>query len=98
VAALNYLVTPTGAGIVVSSALRSTVDGARCLLDGWGVEGTVLGITPRRGRGRAAEIEAWLDANLVRAYVVLDDVANLGTLAPQYMRVDERSGLRMMST
>jgi HAD domain in Swiss Army Knife RNA repair proteins len=76
---LNEIVVGTGADVVVSSTWRhgKTVAELQEMLAAEGFKGRVLDKTPGdlNGASRTDEIVAWLAANPVRGYVVIDDHA-----------------------
>lgn len=96
VAMLNEITDKTGAKIVVSSSWRcgNSVDELAVLLKKWGVTGEVLGKTPvMHGKKRGHEIQAWLDANPVKAFVILDDDADMAHLRPALVKCHSRHGI-----
>jgi ribA/ribD-fused uncharacterized protein len=84
----NELVVRTGADVVVSSAWRHGRD-ARTLdraLAARGFVGEVIGLTPvLLGRPRWMEIHAWLGSRRTDAYLILDDIADMGGLAHRHV-------------
>ena len=97
VARLNALVRATGAAIVVSSSWRCHVPLARIarILGDHGFDGEIIGATPRRPSSRGAEIQAWLDeaADGPDAFVILDDVSDMGPLTPHLVLTSFDEGL-----
>ena len=101
VARLNKLVELTGASIVVSSSWRlpfiwsDNADGMNALLDRNGVKAVILGMTPHlRGEAsRGDEIALWLSTNPVDAFVILDDVNDMGSLADKLVETHMDHGL-----
>lgn len=73
---LNRIIEETGAKVVLSSSWRQTtsLDEMQSLLEQLGFVGELVDETPQqKGMSRRDEIEAWLQANDVRSYVVVDD-------------------------
>ncbi len=109
VAALNSILTITGAFIVVSSSWRGTIlSTLKDTLNGWGVTpGKVLDVTPRlRETGkpsvpRGREIQAWLDSPVaarrggVEQFVILDDGDDMGHLLPRLVQTNYHDGLTL---
>jgi hypothetical protein len=101
VAVLNSITDQTRAGIVVSSSWRKGK--TRCemadLLTGWGVTGTVVGLTPSRFQApRGHEIQAWLDYRKetfddVGGLVILDDDTDMAHLSPWLVLTSFSEGL-----
>jgi hypothetical protein len=91
--ALNRITDATGAAIVVSSSHRSSIEGARVLLGGWGATGQVIDLTAHCSGGRAAEIQGWLAEHPVQQFVILDDAALDDDPPLSHVRIDPRSGL-----
>lgn len=106
VAALNFVLSVTGARIVVSSSWRGAMlSPMKEVLRGWGVlPKSVLGVTPRlRELGkpsipRGREIQAWLDERAaargdVEGFVILDDDSDMEHLLPRLVKTDYEQGL-----
>ena len=59
-----------------------TADELSDLLVSWGVQARMIGVTPY-GLSRSDEIHAWLNKagrpDLVEAFVILDDMTDMGT-------------------
>lgn len=107
VARLNRLVAASGALVVVSSSWRlgSTVQRLQTLLEGYGFQGTIIGMTPDRCMApegsslllagqRGDEIKAWIEALPAppRASVVLDDDNDMDAVRERFVRTDFRGG------
>ena len=97
-APLNRILVATAARVVVSSSWRvgRSVDDLRTLLGNFGVAAPIVGMTPvLPQRPRAEEIAAWLDANPVAAYAIVDDdvVAEDGPLGERLVRTSMLRGL-----
>ena len=109
VAALNHIIENTGALIVVSSTWRSAgLAKMRDTLKRWGVNGIVVGITPRlTGRDREVwsyaergeEVRRWLSAygeQSIESFVILDDDSDFsGKVKQRLIRTDMQYGLTM---
>ena len=97
VARLNTLVRRSAAKIVITSSWRCHLPLARLegILRAHGLTGEILGATPRLPPNRGGEIQAWLDAarEPPEAFVILDDVADMGHLDPHLVRTDWEDGL-----
>jgi hypothetical protein len=77
---LNVIIEKTGAKIVISSSKRlrfiNKPNGFNELVAFFGKRGikNIVGATPElKGKPRYAEIEAWLNAHKVKAFVIIDD-------------------------
>jgi len=96
--ALNYLLSETGARLVISSTWREdySVEELRKLLKGWGVAAEILGTTPLLDQ-RSEEIQSWLDecSLPIGAFVILDDMTDMGHLASRLINTDFETGLTM---
>lgn len=109
IAALNYVVSETGAVIVVSSTWRiSGVQKMRETLQHWGVSGFVFDVTPRleTAKGditlsvpRGREIQTWLDRikdfTEVDRFVILDDDSDMEHHREHLVQTDFEYGLTM---
>ncbi|MFO0643827.1 MAG: HAD domain-containing protein [Polyangiaceae bacterium] len=98
VQSLNGLIRRTTARIVISSSwrLHHSVPELVSLLDGRGLSGEIVGVTPRMsGEPRGVEIRTWLAANArpEAAFVVLDDEAPSAGLDGHWVRTDPAVGL-----
>lgn len=98
VQSLNGLIRRTTARIVISSSwrLHHSVPELVSLLDGRGLSGEIVGVTPRMsGEPRGVEIRTWLAANArsEAAFVVLDDEAPSAGLHSHWVRTDPAVGL-----
>ena len=95
---LNDIVASAGAHVVVSSTLRHgrTIAELQDMLDAQGFAGCVLDKTPSDipGAGRRAEIAAWLAANAVAGYVIIDDHGDMGELHPHLVQTHPARGLQ----
>jgi len=101
---LNHITTMTGAKIVVSSTWRSDPKIAN-VLEEWGVDAEVIGVTPQGAReskngiwsvaSREDEIQAWLDQNPGEwNYMILDDESfDLFNLRHRLVQTDTHKGL-----
>lgn len=94
---LNRVLERTRAQLVVSSSWRRqySLQRLRDALGESGLVGTVADTTPLASAlgGRAGEIRAWLDANPVPGFVVLDDLAPAHGLDDCWVQTDGRLGL-----
>jgi hypothetical protein len=98
---LNDLIKQTDAQIVVSSSwrIRRTLIELQEILEGWGVDGTVLDKTPHYPeQDRGAEIQQWLDDRRkskgdVEAFVILDDCRDMPTLLDFLVQTEFETGL-----
>jgi len=100
VARLNGFIRQTGAKIVVIGAWRigRTVSELQKILDGWGVEGVVIGKAPQGPHGcqRADEIEVFLrdwEGPTIQSFVMLSDDADFGQFLTHLVRTRFESGL-----
>lgn len=107
VAALNRILSTTGAFIVISSVWRKGgVSKIRDILNGWGViEKRVLDCTPDLASKfgevyvateRGDEIQAWLDGYTrkpIEAFVILDDDADMKHLRRKLVQTEGEHGL-----
>ena len=95
--ALNEIVAGSDADVVVTSTWRHgrTVAELQAWLDAEGFTGRVLDATPTDmpGACRGDEIAAWLAANAVGAFVILDDHADMGALAAHLVQTHPARGL-----
>lgn len=103
---LNRLLEATGAVVVISSSWRRIVDLDELwqILKSHGFEGCIVGTTPdlsyleraaTRMLPRGDEIAHWLahSPRAVHAFVILDDVSNMGELSHRLVLTDDRVGL-----
>jgi hypothetical protein len=107
VKALNRIIEASGAKIVISSSWRWANEGedAKDYLIQWGVIGEVIGITPIletawkpenklwTGVPRGREIAAWLAANAVDSFVILDDDGDMEELLDHLIQTPFEVGL-----
>jgi hypothetical protein len=95
---LNRLIAATGARIVVSSDRRKAgLPDMRRLLAEFGVDGTLLDITPVPDSPgeRWKEIQLWLDANTgIAKFIILDDIPEMGPHANRHIVTTISSGLQ----
>jgi hypothetical protein len=95
---LNEIVIDGGADVVVSSTWRHgrTVEELQDMLQAQGFVGSVVGTTPSdiRGAYRGDEIAAWLAANAVVGFVIIDDHADMGDLIDYLVQTHPAHGLR----
>jgi len=94
---LNTLIARTGAAIVISSTWRYFGQQAVTeMLKARGLEGAVIGVTPRSEHGvRGREIQQWL-ANAdapIESFVILDDDSDMEHLMPRLVRTSFERGL-----
>ena len=92
----NELLVRTGAAVVVSSSWRHGRDSTTLdrTLAARGFVGDVVDLTPvLPGRPRWMEIHAWLGSRRTEAYVILDDVADMGGLAHRHVCPSSLNGL-----
>jgi hypothetical protein len=100
ITALNYLIAETDAYLVITSAwrLEYTASELSGLLQSWGVRSRILGITPC-GSNRSVEIQVWLDEyrgpDPIGAFVILDDMTDMGNLSSRLIATDFEIGLTM---
>lgn len=99
--ALNHITDSTGARIVVSSTWRRLkIPGElRVMLQGWGVTGQFIGVTPS-GMAlteRGQEIAEWLKykQHKVESFVIIDDDNDMGDLLPKLIQTHFSVGLTM---
>jgi hypothetical protein len=93
---LNHIVERTGAQLVISSSWRRqrSLPQLRAALGDRGLVGVVRDVTPlSSGLGRGGEIHAWLQANPVAGFVVLDDLPPSSGLDDWWLRTDPHVGL-----
>lgn len=99
--ALNHITDNTGAHIVVSSTWRRLkIPGElRVMLQGWGVTGQFIGITPigRTLTERGQEIAEWLKRkqHKVESFVIIDDDNDMGDLLHKLVQTHFSMGLTM---
>jgi hypothetical protein len=106
ITALNRITDATGAKIVISSSWRwGGKPDAKMLLALWGATGEVIGITPILetawkpdnklwvGIPRGREIAAWLAANTVESFVIIDDDKDMEHLLPHLLHTPFEIGL-----
>ena len=95
---LNEIVASADAEVVVSSTWRhgKSVAQLQAMLDTHGFAGRVVDKTPSdiRGATRGEEIAAWLGANPVGAFVIIDDHADMGGLRPHLLVTHPAQGLQ----
>ena len=95
---LNEIVTAAGAEVVVSSTWRhgKTVAQLHTMLSEHGFVGRVIDKTPSdiRGATRGEEIAAWLAANPVGGFVIIDDHADMGELHTHLVLTRPAHGLQ----
>lgn len=98
VAVLNEIVVRGEADVVVSSTWRysRTVAELQAELDAAGFIGRVVDTTPtdRVGAARGEEIAAWLAANAVDGYVIIDDHTDMGQLRTHLLLTQPVHGLQ----
>lgn len=95
---LSEVLRAIGADIVMSSdwRLNRTIDQLREELAAAAIEGSLVDVTPElAGKPRWREIEAWLLANDVarESAVIVDDIFDMGDLAPRFVRASPLTGL-----
>ncbi len=92
---LSQVLATTGAVLVMSSDWRRgrELERLRTELSAAGVVGTLHDKTPELGTFRWQEIAAWLEANPVDAYVIVDDMYDMGDLAARFVRTSPLGGL-----
>lgn len=98
VAVFNQFLDQARTKIVVTSSWRwnHSLSELQQLLVMAGVKGEVIGATKRRSMAnRGLEIQDWLDTNEpLRSFVILDDSADMGHLAPKLVQTSMDTGLR----
>lgn len=96
-ARLVALARRVGARLVLSSDWRSSADlhGLRAELAAAGIDTPLVGTTPVIPGERWREIRAWLDEHAVDedACVIVDDLWDMGPLAPRFVRISPLAGL-----
>jgi hypothetical protein len=96
-ARLVALAGQVGAELVMSSDWRSSADlaGLRAELAAAGITTPLAGITPVIPGERWCEIRAWLDEHAVAdaACAIIDDLWDMGPLAPRFVRISPLAGL-----
>jgi hypothetical protein len=98
--ALNHLLVETGALLVVTSTwrLEYSLDELSDLFQAWGIQAGIQGITPSAS-SRSEEIHAWLDEfsrfTPVDAFVILDDMEDMGDLSSHLICTESKVGLTM---
>ena len=94
---LNDVVARGGADVVVSSTWRygRTAAELQTMLDAAGFIGRVVDTTPvgTPGASRGDEIAAWLAANDVSGYVIIDDHVDMGELRAHLVQTHPAHGL-----
>ena len=94
---LSHLLRAIDASIVLASDWRTGRELAHLAeeLRAAGVDGTLVGVTPKLGQARWREIEAWMTANSVAPehVVIVDDGYDMGPLATRFVRISPLSGL-----
>lgn len=96
---LERVIAETGAKIVISSTWKFS--GEDIMKDMWRLRklpGEMIGVTPnvpsRHGIDRGPEIQAWLDANKVDNFAIVDDDADFfDTQLPHFVRTTFDNGL-----
>jgi hypothetical protein len=95
---LNEIVARGGADVVVSSTWRygKTAAELQEMLHAAGFVGRVVGATPtgKPGGSRGDEIAAWLAANPVSGYVIIDDHGDVGGLREHLVQTQPARGLQ----
>lgn len=105
IAALNSLISMTGAVIVVTSSWRlgEPVKELQERLTSWGVHGTVIGKTPvlwGNNEPRGAEISAFMEdylcdpRNTIEGFVIIDDNADMANLSGYLVQTTPHDGLK----
>ncbi len=100
VCALNYLIAETGACLVITSTwrLEYSLGELTELLRTWRVQAEILGVSPS-GVSRGDEIQDWLDGfsgdGPVEAFVILDDLTDMGKLSSRLISTEFEIGLTM---
>jgi hypothetical protein len=100
VQALNYLIAETGARLVITSTWRLEYSLSELLelLRSWRVQADILGVSPS-GASRGDEIQEWLDKFSgpapVDAFVILDDLTEMGKLSSRLISTEFETGLTM---
>ena len=98
--ALNYLISETGARLVITSTwrLEYSLGELSELLHSWKVQAEIIGIAPS-GSSRGDEIQEWLDncgeSTPIDTFVILDDLTYMGKLSPRLVSTEFESGLTM---
>lgn len=96
-AMLNRILKRVPSDIVISSAWRITHSCKwmqRALRARGVTRARVIGQTPGGGGYRGPQIQAWLDANAPRPFVIIDDSDDMGiALMPRLVRTDWKTGL-----
>lgn len=104
---LNRLIALADARLVISSSWRFCgLEEMKLILSYWGVNGTVIGLTPDLSYKspesniwicplRGEEIQKWLDENtgVWNDFVILDDDADMSHLEGKLVRTDFEIGL-----
>ena len=95
---LNEIVAGGEADVVVASTWRhgKTAAELQAILQSQGFTGSVVGTTPSNipGACRGDEIAAWLAEHAVGGYVIIDDHADMGELAPHLVQTHPAHGLQ----
>jgi len=95
---LNEIAAQGEADVVVSSTWRHgrTVAELQMILGAAGFTGSVVDKTPvgAPGANRGDEIAAWLTANTVAGFVIIDDHVGMGALAAHLVLTHPARGLR----
>jgi hypothetical protein len=98
--ALNYLIAETDAYLVITSTWRLEYSAQELseVLQSWGVQARILGITPCCSK-RSDEIQVWLDeyrgSDAIGEFVILDDMTDMGHLSSRLIATDFEIGLTM---
>jgi hypothetical protein len=94
---LNGVLSATGCDLVLCSAWRDgrTLQQLSIELFAAGVEGSLVGATRALGEPRWREIEAWMTLHdlPLEAIAIVDDIADMGPLAPRFVRTSPLTGL-----
>lgn len=98
--ALRYILSVTGAYIVVSSDWRK--NGLQSIKEMWALRGLpfperILGVTPILQTTRGHEISAWLnDHPKTKSYVIIDDISDMGpNHEGHFIEINKKYGLNM---
>ena len=100
---LNNIVDQTGALVVLSTSWRNahTLNMLRAIFKVAGFNGFIVGDTPRLHRTpdgvpkyRYDEIQLWLDHAKPDAFVILDDIDDMGPLSHHHIHTTDEAGLQ----
>lgn len=103
IAVLNDIVDQTGALVVLSTSWRNahTLNMLRSIFKVAGFKGFIVGDTPRlfrtpdgEPRFRWHEIKLWLDHAKPDAFVILDDIDDMGPLSAHHIHTTDEAGLQ----